>query len=291
MHGGRWRPPSPRAARPPPLPPPSTASSGGLAPPPRPPSPGLLDRTFGPDKGPFVRFTALVMIGINYLLLIIGFVAAVYGLRLGSQEYAQMEFLRGELAGNVTLAADLYLSVKQSSGLTQGLVVNGALAIVIATVGMCGSVRGSRKCLYCYAVSSMMMLVAQSILIALLNNSVASLDTTVKELIRDSDAAKDLVRQNGAQALYVGLFAFTIEVIGFAGSLLARAALNQSKFEEDFQSGVYDDDLASFRLSELHPQLREDGVIDGPAAWLQRSMSMRAPLSEGLKGERAGSNQ
>ena len=254
-----------------------TASKGG----------GLLDRTFGADsRGTFVRCTAVVMIGINYILLVIGFVASVYGVRLGSQEYAQMEFLRGELAGNVTLAADLYTSVKQSSGLTRGLVANGALAVIVATVGMCGSVRGSRKCLYCYAVSIMLMLVAQSILIALLNNSVEDLDATVKQFIRDSDAAKDLVRQNGAQALYVGLFAFTIEVIGFAGSLLARAALNRSKFEEDFDRGVYDDDL-TFHLSELHPQLQE-GASDGPAAWLQRSISMRAPPQERPRGAHAG---
>lgn len=250
---------------------------------------GVLDRTFGPDnRAPFVRCTAVVLIGINYLLFVIGFVASVYGVRLGSQEYAQMEFLRGELAGNVTLAADLHTSVKQSSGLTQGLVVNGSLAVIVAMVGMCGSVRGSRKCLYCYAVSVMLMLVAQSILIALLNYSVENLDATVKQFIRDSDAAKDLVRQNGGQALYVGLFAFTIEVIGFAGSLLARAALNRSKFEQDFRSGVYDDDL-TFHLSQLHPQLHE-GARDGPAGWMQRSISMRAPPSEGPRGAHSGSN-
>ena len=225
-----------------------------------------------PVQGPFVHCTAVVMIGINYLLFIIGFVTAVFGLRLGSQEYAQMEFLRGELDGNVTLADDMYLSLKQSSGLTQALVVTGALAVIIATVGMCGSVRGSRKCLYCYAVTSMMMLVAQSIIIALLNYSVEDLDATVKTVIQDSAAAKDLVRQNGQQALYVGLFAFIIEVVGFAGSLLAREALNHSKFEEDFNQGVYDDDL-NYQLEELNQA--GESSRDGPAGWLQRSMSIR----------------
>ena len=37
------------------------------------------------------------MIAINYLLFIIGFVTAVYGLRVGSQEVAQMEFLQVRL--------------------------------------------------------------------------------------------------------------------------------------------------------------------------------------------------
>lgn len=40
----------------------------------------------------------------------------------------------------------------------------------------------------------------------MLNFSVNNLDATVKTVIQDSDAAKDLVRQNGQQALYVGLF-------------------------------------------------------------------------------------
>ena len=40
----------------------------------------------------------------------------------------------------------------------------------------------------------------------MLNFSVQNLDATVKTVIQDSDAAKDLVRQNGQQALYVGLF-------------------------------------------------------------------------------------
>jgi len=34
------------------------------------------------------------MIAINYVLFVIGFLTAVYGLRLGSQEIAQMEFLQ-----------------------------------------------------------------------------------------------------------------------------------------------------------------------------------------------------
>jgi hypothetical protein len=142
------------------------------------------------------------MIANSWVLFVIGFVIAVYGLRLGSQEFAQMEFLRvrlrapfhcifpgpfcclvvfpglhnntrtrhvlpdtlpchqGEL-GNVTLADDIYLSVKQSSGLTQGMIMMGISAVFIATLGMCGAVRGSRKCLYCYAVSSMLLLVVQ----------------------------------------------------------------------------------------------------------------------------------
>lgn len=66
---------------------------------------------------------------------------------------------QGELDGNVTMAGELYLSVKQSSGLTQGLTMMGILAVIVATLGVCGSVRGSPKCLYCYAVSSMGMLV------------------------------------------------------------------------------------------------------------------------------------
>ena len=57
------------------------------------------------------------------------------------------------------MASELYLSVKQSSGLTQGLTMLGILAVIVATLGVCGSVRGSPKCLYCYAVSSMGMLV------------------------------------------------------------------------------------------------------------------------------------
>lgn len=133
--------------------------------------PGFFDRTM--RKGRLVRCTACVMIAISWLIFVIGFVTAVYGLRLGSQEYAQMQFLRGEL-GNATLASDIYRPVEQSSGLTQGLVVMGVCAIVTATIGMCGAVRGSPKFLYCYAVSTMLMLVVQSILIALLNFSVVS---------------------------------------------------------------------------------------------------------------------
>ena len=64
------------------------------------------------------------------------------------------------------------------------------------------------------------------------------LDATVQTVLSDSDAAKDLVRQNGQQALYVGLFAFTIEVIGFFGSLLARSALNRSIIDEEFHRGM-----------------------------------------------------
>ena len=62
--------------------------------------PGFFDRTM--RKGRLVRCTACVMIAISWLIFVIGFVTAVYGLRLGSQEYAQMQFLRGEL-GNATL--------------------------------------------------------------------------------------------------------------------------------------------------------------------------------------------
>jgi len=107
---------------------------------------------------------------------------------------------QGGLVGNETLAEDIYLSVKQSSGLTQGMTVTGIAAVVVATVGMCGSVRGSPKCLYCYAVSSMTIIVCQSIFIAMLNFSVEDLDATVKTMIQDSDAAKDLVR------MYMSMF-------------------------------------------------------------------------------------
>lgn len=249
---------------------------GGVAPP-----AGFFDRTF--RKGKLVRCSAVLMIAINYALFIIGFMTAVYGLRLGSQEFQQMEFLRGELDGNVTMASELYLSVKQSSGLTQGLTMLGILAVIVATLGVCGSVRGSPKCLYCYAVSSMGMLVVQSIIIAMLNFSVQNLDATVKTVIQDSDAAKDLVRQNGQQALYVGLFAFTIEVVGFAGSLLAREALNQSMLNEELKRGIYesdyDDDDAdlTLQLDELDTMAdgHGAGVPDGPAGWLKRAASMR----------------
>jgi len=74
----------------------------------------------------------------------------------------------------------------------------------------------------------------------------------------ESNAAKDLVRQNGQQALYVGLFAFTIEVSGFFISLLARGALNRSPFEHN-ESEKAD----------------EEGSQDGPAGWLQRATSVR----------------
>lgn len=62
-------------------------SVGGVAPP-----AGFFDRTF--RKGRLVRCSAVLMIAINYALFIIGFMTAVYGLRLGSQEFQQMEFLR-----------------------------------------------------------------------------------------------------------------------------------------------------------------------------------------------------
>jgi hypothetical protein len=96
----------------------------------------------------------------------------------------------------------------------------------------------------------------QSIIIARLNYSVEDLDETVKTMIHESDAAKDLVRQNGQQALYVGLFAFAIEVIGFFGSLLARGALNRSVLDEEFRRGEHEDDRLSlldlgFQLDEL----------------------------------------
>jgi hypothetical protein len=141
----------------------------------------------------------------------------------------------------------------------QGMTLMGCFAVAVATVGMCGSIRSNRKCLYCYAVSSMLLMVAQSIIIALLNFSVEDLDATVKTVISDSDAAKDLVRQNGQQALYVGLFAFTIEVCGFFISLLARGALNRSPFEHN------DSDNAQ----------GEEGSEDGPAGWLRRATSVR----------------
>jgi len=182
---------------------------------------------------------------------------------------------QGGLVGNETLAEDIYLSVKQSSGLTQGMTVTGIAAVVVATVGMCGSVRGSPKCLYCYAVSSMTIIVCQSIFIAMLNFSVEDLDATVKTMIQDSDAAKDLVRQNGQQAFYVGLFAFAIEVLGFAGSLLAREALTRSMFDEEFRLGMYKDDLNQ-QLDGLNDELytMTEGAPDGPAGWLQRGTSM-----------------
>ena len=53
---------------------------------------GFCDKTF--RKGLMVRCTIAVMICINWLLFVIGFATAVYGLRLGSQEFAQMEFLK-----------------------------------------------------------------------------------------------------------------------------------------------------------------------------------------------------
>ena len=80
------------------------------------------------------------------------------------------------------------------------------------------------------------------------------LDATVQTVLSDSDAAKDLVRQNGQQALYVGLFAFTIEVIGFFGSLLARSALNRSIIDEEFHRGMQCDCSAnSCALSRQAP--------------------------------------
>ena len=179
---------------------------------------------------------------------------------------------QGELDGNVTLADDIYMSVKQSSGLTQGMTCMGFFAVALATVGMCGSIRSNSKCLYCYAVSSMVLLVAQSIVIALLNYSVEDLDATVKTVIQDSDAAKDLVRHNGQQALYVGLFAFAIEVIGFFISLVARDALNHGALQQDRrEAGRCDDDL-NFQLSVLHAQTEGP---DGPGGWLQRAASAR----------------
>ena len=99
-----------------------------------------------------------------------------------------MQFLRGEL-GNATLASDIYRPVEQSSGLTQGLVVMGVCAIVTATIGMCGAVRGSPKFLYCYAVSTMLMLVVQSILIALLNFSVVSESLCSSVLVQSRSGA------------------------------------------------------------------------------------------------------
>jgi len=69
----------------------SAPSSGGAISPPA----DFFDKTF--RKGSIVRCTAVVMIAINYLLFIIGFVTAVYGLRVGSQEVAQMEFLQVRL--------------------------------------------------------------------------------------------------------------------------------------------------------------------------------------------------
>ena len=53
---------------------------------------GFFDKTF--RQGLMVRCTIVVMISINWLLFVIGFATAVYGLRLGSQELAQMEFLK-----------------------------------------------------------------------------------------------------------------------------------------------------------------------------------------------------
>jgi len=72
----------------------NTAPMVPLVPPPavEPKLPGFFDLTF--RKGPLVRCTAVIMIAINYVLFVIGFLTAVYGLRLGSQEIAQMEFLQ-----------------------------------------------------------------------------------------------------------------------------------------------------------------------------------------------------
>ena len=155
----------------------------------------------------------------------------------------------------------------------------GIFAVVLATVGMCGSIRSNSKCLYCYAVSSMLLLVAQSIVIALLNYSVEDLDATVKTVIQDSDAAKDLVRQNGQQALYVGLFAFSIEVIGFAISLVARAALNHSPFQHDEIVAAQGNDNVNFQFGVLDEQA---DCHDGPAGWLQRAASARLASRTGL---------
>ena len=182
--------------------------------------------------------------------------------------------MQGEVHANVTLADELsavarqalYRSMKKSSGLAQGMMVMGIFTVMVATVGICGSVRGSPPCLYCYAVSSMTLLVAQSIFIALLNSSVEQLDETVKTLIQDSDAAKNLVRSNGQQALYIGLFAFSIEVVGFVGSMLARQALKESILREELGG----EDL-SYQLDELNAAV--DG--DGPTRWIKNAALMR----------------
>ncbi|EKX55300.1 hypothetical protein GUITHDRAFT_99080 [Guillardia theta CCMP2712] len=193
--------------------------------------PGCMDRTFA--RGFFIRCTSIFGIIINYLLFVMGFVITAYGLRLGSQEREQMTFL-SQQSQNATLQEELFNSINNLSGLTVGLAVIGILSIFVATLGMCGSVRGSSSCLQCYSVVLVIMLVSQAAIVGLLSTRVADLDQSAKEVIKSSAAARNLVKQSGQQALYFGVLAFGVEFVGFIFALLARAALNRKKREEEW---------------------------------------------------------
>eukprot|EP00287_Rhodomonas_sp_CCMP768_P015683 CAMPEP_0196757950 /NCGR_PEP_ID=MMETSP1091-20130531/103931_1 /TAXON_ID=302021 /ORGANISM="Rhodomonas sp., Strain CCMP768" /LENGTH=242 /DNA_ID=CAMNT_0042106745 /DNA_START=33 /DNA_END=761 /DNA_ORIENTATION=- len=217
---------------------------------------GCMDRTF--PKGIPIRCTALVGIVINFILFTIGFIITAYGARLAIHERRQIDFLTPNENGTLSdaVAEDLSVTISAMSGLTFGMTIIGSFAILVSVIGLCGSVRGSLPCLYCYSVLLVIILVAKAIVVAALSSQVADLDESFKEMIQASADARDLIKKNGQQVMYFGAFAFVVEFTGFIFSLIARCFLKARQEEQEDWRGNEMSDMRQLR--EVRADISEE---------------------------------
>mmetsp|Transcript_47514 Transcript_47514/g.99389 ORF Transcript_47514/g.99389 Transcript_47514/m.99389 type:complete len:260 (-) Transcript_47514:9-788(-) len=209
---------------------------------------GCLDRTF--KKGHVLRCISITGMVINYVLLVIAFIILAFGVRLGYQERAQSEFIdqqeslelsaTGETDVAKMLQDELNRSLSAMSGISLGLILIGVFSVLVATLGLCGSVRGSVGCLYCYTVLLVVVLVTQAGLVAMVSTQMTSVDKYVKENIQASAAAKELVVQNGKQGMYLAMALFVFEFAGFAVALVSRFVIKRANARESWDEEFAD---------------------------------------------------